>query len=151
MKKGLLILFLAVSPLLGYMQTSVKASEIIQKLNNGESVSYENVTVSGDLDFRLIKDKEKYNDSKMDVIFKDNTTYRYHVNKSLQFKNCEFLGNIIGYYHDDDEDELHIVMFHGDVNFEACTFNRNLLVKYTEFYKNASFKGNIYEGDALFK
>lgn len=145
----LTVLFISI-PLLAFVQVNVDAKDIINKLNNGEEAHYENVTVSGDLDFRMINDREEDSD-KFESLFDNNVTYKYHVNAPLKFTNCKFTGKVIGYYNDDDKDELHIVMFHEDVMFNGCTFQNDFLVKYTEFYKSASFKGNTFKEDALFK
>ena len=150
MKNLFLTVLLGLIPFVGFMQVKVDAKDIIAKLNKGEAVVYENVTISGNLDFRLIEDKEKERDG-AEVIFKENITYKYHVNAPMNFSNCTFDGEIIGYYNNDVKDELHIVMFHEDVLFNNCTFKKDFLVKYTEFFKNASFKNNVFEGDALFK
>ena len=88
MKNLLLTIALLLFPFLAFMQVSVDANEIIAKLNKGEAAHYENVTISGDIDFRLIEDKEK--DSDFEVFFKDNVTYKYHVNAPLKFSNCTF-------------------------------------------------------------
>ena len=149
--KNLILTFIVVLlPFLGISQVSVDAEEIIQKLNNGEAAHYENVTIKGNIDFRLITDKEEVKE-KANVVFDNDITYKYHVNAPLKFSNCIFTGNIIGYYYDDDEDELHIVMFHEDVSFEKCTFQSDFLVKYTEFFKNASFASNTFQEECLFK
>ena len=109
------------------MQVSVDANEIIAKLNKGEAVHYENVTIAGDVDFRLITDKEKETD--IDVILKDNVTYKYHVNAPLNFNNCIFTGKFIAYFNDENKKELHKALFHEDVIFTKCTFKEDCLVK----------------------
>lgn len=131
------------------MQVNVDAKEIIAKLNKGEAVHYENVAISGDLDFRLLEDREKEND--IETIFKDNVIYKYHVNAPLKFTNCTFSGKIIGYYNDEVNKVLHIALFHEDVIFNNCKFKDDFLVKYSEFDKMASFPKNTFEETALFK
>ena len=149
MKNLFFTILFSLFPLLGFMQVNIDAKDIIAKLNKGEAAHYENVTVSGDLDFRLIEDREKEKD--IEVIFKESVTYKYHVNAPLKFTNCTFSGKVIGYYHDEDEKELHIALFHEDVLFSNCTFKDDFLVKYSKFDKAASFQKNTFEEVALFK
>ena len=149
MKSTVLSIILSVLPLLAYLQVNVNAQEIISKINKGEEVYYENTIITGDLDFRLVEDVEKEDD--WEFLGNKDITFKYHVHSDLKFVNCEFQGEVMGYWHDDRNDELHIAHFHGDVYFGDCTFKDDFLVKYSKFYKNAGFPGNTFEEDALFK
>jgi len=149
MKSRILTIIFLVLPLFAYLQVNVDAQEIIAKINKGEDIFYQNATIIGDLDFRLVNDVEK--DSEWEFFGNDDITYKYNVHSSLKFVNCQFQGNIIGYLHDDRKDELHIAHFHDMVYFEKCTFKDDFLVKYSAFNKKAAFPGNVFEEEALFK
>ena len=57
MKKLALILFaLAAIPAAGITQTQIDAKDIIQQINEGKPVYYENVEITGDLDFTSVED-----------------------------------------------------------------------------------------------
>ncbi len=131
MKKLLFTTPFLLLPLFAFLQVNVDANEIIDKLNKGEAVHYENVTVSGDIDFRLIEDKEKERD--IETVFNDHETYKYHVNAPIKFTNCTFTGSFIAYYSDDVKDELHIALFHENVLIDKCTFKKDFLVKIFRF------------------
>src|SRR6056297_866112 len=149
MKRRILTIIFLVLPLFAYLQVNVDAQEIISKINKGEDIFYQNATIIGDLDFRLINDVEK--DSEWEFFGNDNITYKYNVHSTLKFVQCEFKGNVIGYWSDDYKDELHIAHFYEDVHFEECVFKDDFLVKYSEFKEKAAFPGNTFEEDALFK
>ncbi len=115
MRSTVLSIILSVLPLLAYLQENVSAQDIISKINKGEEVYYENATITGDLDFRYVEDVEKEGDR--EFFGNRDLTIKYHVNSDLKFVNCEFQGEVIGYWHNDKNDELHIAHFHGDVYF----------------------------------
>lgn len=147
--RNLIILALCILTLPAIAQKKINAEEIIDKINNGEAVEIKDAVITGDLDFRMLKDIERVD--KLEIIGKDNPRYHCHVRVPLKFENCKFLGDVIGYYSSDHPDELYIAVFHEDVVFKGCNFDEDFYVKYSPFYELADFTANTFEETALFK
>ena len=146
MKKYLVfLLVLILVPLFGEAAGQVSAKKIIDQINRGDKVMYENAVITGELSFVSIKDFEKKKEGFTSKKF------TYHVRVPVIFKNCEFEGDVLAYYHDKDENETHMAMFHKDTLFQGCTFKQKSAFKYSKFYKAAGFPGNKYYEEALFK
>ena len=146
MKKIVLIaLVFLLIPALCFSQNSIKAKEIIQQINDGESVNYKNVEIEGDLDFSKVDyATEKHSRGSTAV-------YTYHIKVPVNFKNCVFKGSVLGYIHDDWGNETHNARFHEDVSFEGCEFEEESAFKYVVFEKDASFENTKFHEEALFK
>src|SRR6056297_1165875 len=127
-------------------QKTMKADEIISMIDQGQAVELKNVTITGHLGFVKVKDREVKDKSMFGT-----DTYESHVNVPISFTNCTFQEDVIGYYKDDDEDELYNAMFHEDVVFENCIFQGEALFKYSEFDKMSKFSKSRFEEEALFK
>ncbi|KAA3439428.1 pentapeptide repeat-containing protein [Rufibacter hautae] len=158
----LLFLFLLL-PALAWAQTSVPASEILAKINRGEVVSYQNATITGDLDLTQLQNKTlkkvegeggKY----------DSKEYISTVTAPVSFTNCTFKGDVLAYFNpnsiDGDglkvnvqngKDEVYNTNFEKDVRFEKCTFEKRSAFKYSVFKEDASFTGSTFQREALFK
>ncbi|WP_210487551.1 pentapeptide repeat-containing protein [Rufibacter aurantiacus] len=157
----LLLLFLLL-PALAWAQTSVPASEIIAKINRGEAVSYQNATITGDLDLTQLQNKTlKKNESGGKH---DSKVYNSTVTAPVSFTNCTFQGNVLAYYNPNSIDgdglkvnlqngkeEVYNTNFEKDVRFEKCTFEKRSAFKYSVFNADASFAGSTFQQEALFK
>ncbi|MEQ9443667.1 MAG: pentapeptide repeat-containing protein [Cyclobacteriaceae bacterium] len=133
-----------------YAQQRVDARDIIQRINQGESVSYENVEIEGDLDLTNL-DNRRQTESSKGWFGDSNDTYESSVEGAISFVNCTFLDDVIAYYHDDDEEDTFIAHFEDDAVFRKCTFRQASEFKYSEFSEDADFSGTVFEEEANFK
>lgn len=148
--RSLIIITLIICGLTTYAQETIKAQEIIRKINNGENVMYKNVIVEGYLDFTDLRNR-KHTESSFDFFGKGNDTYESSVEGSITFINCTFGDDVIAYYHVDKDNDTFIAHFEEDVIFENCTFKRKSEFKYSEFEERADFKGSVFNREANFK
>lgn len=158
MKKAIILLavILLLVPTFTFAQSQVKATKIIDQINNGKAIQYKNAEIIGDLDFRSIDDVTpgKKNRERREETRRKNwstNVYWYNVKSPVSFISCVFSGDVIGYFHDDKKNETHNVIFHGDVNFQGCEFKGKSAFKYAKFLEKANFKDTKYHKEALFK
>ncbi|GAB3536367.1 hypothetical protein GCM10027443_26540 [Pontibacter brevis] len=154
MKKAQVLFALLLLPLLSFGQTKVDASEIIQKLNRGEAVSYRNAEITGDLNMTKLQNMKLKNGKNGDT-----KEYISTVTSPVTFVNCIFRGDVLAYYNPDNNmsgvmnnsNEVYNTNFERDVLFENCKFEQESAFKYSEFKGAASFVGSRFSDEALFK
>jgi hypothetical protein len=156
MKRSFLFLLLLAVPFLTWAQTRVNASEIVEKINRGEAVSYKNVEIVGDLDMTQLKNMqpEKKSDSKYST-----QEYISTVTAPVTFINCTFKGDVLAYLNPDGQDvklfnrknEVYNTNFEKAVRFENCVFEGASAFKYSKFKEDVSFAGSRFQHEALFK
>ncbi len=145
------IVFLLISVTLS-AQTRVKAKAILEKINKGETVKYENVEITGDLDFTSIRDVTPDESGRRGRRGRNSTkTLWYHVRVPLTFVECVFKGDVVAYYHDDWDKETHNAIFYENIDFSGCEFQGAAAFKYVKFRKGAGFENTTYQEEALFK
>ena len=134
-------------------QSEIAASRILEDLKNGMDVSYENVTITGDLDLTYYFEK-KYDDeySKRRSWFDtgDNEVEEM-IESKIRFVNCTFDDDVLAYYHDDRTEYTFTASFEQSVQFVKCTFSGRSAFKYSEFEEGADFSGSSFDEEALFK
>lgn len=150
MKKELqTLLVLCLLPLLSLAQAKVNASEILDKINRGEAVSYRDAEIVGDLNLTRLKN--------MKLKKGESAEYISTVASPVSFINCRFTGNVLAYENPsdgslfDNSDEVYNTDFEKDVQFENCTFEQKNAFKYSHFNGSASFAGSSFSEEALFK
>lgn len=164
MKKLAIILCgLLLVPVLSAAQNQVKASYILQQIDKGEKVNYQDVKILGDLDLTAVEDitlnNPKDKRRRKNVIsriftgsrYKKTLVYSCHINVPLTFKNCVFQGSVLGYRHDRRENETYNVYFHEAVSFSGCEFQEVSTFKYTRFEKQVDFTETKFRQNAFFK
>lgn len=154
MRKAQIVFVLLLLPLLSWGQTRINASEIIEKLNRGEAVSYRNAEITGNLDMTKLQNmKRKQGES-------DSKEYVSTVTAPVTFVNCTFKGDVLAYNNPNSEgggifngnaNEVYNTNFERDVLFENCRFEQESAFKYSEFDGNTSFVGSRFSQEALFK
>jgi hypothetical protein len=152
-------------------QQTISAAKIMDDIKKGKDISYENVTITGILDFTYHYSKqdklgthswwEGSNTVKEDIevsvsfvncvfdsdvlayIHKEKTGYTFTADfdKAVTFRNCEFKGDAMFKYSE----------FDGAVDFSGTTFSRDNSFKYAEFEDKANFSKSIFREDAIFK
>ena len=132
-------------------QNKVDAADIMEAMKNGEDVSYENVTITGVLDFT-------YMDEKFDELPRKSKWWRNgdneveeQIESSVSFKNVVFEDDVIAYYHDRRSGYTFTADFERSVTFEACEFKRDAMFKYSTFEEGASFAQAMFNRESTFK
>lgn len=132
-------------------QKTMEGSEIIAMLDAGKDVTINNTTITGNMDFTRVADRERENKSG------DQRSYRCHVRNSVTFINCTFNGKVLGYRNTNKngswskDDKIFNTDFHRDFVFKDCTFKKAVNFKYTRFYNASNFNGANFEEAIGFK
>ncbi len=136
----------------GQSGTTVKAEDIMDAMKKGTDITYENVTVTGVLDFTYMDEKSPdlprrrrwWRDGG------DNTVNEV-IESKISFVNVTFEEDVIAYYHEDRSGYTFTADFESDVKFENCNFKRDAMFKYSEFERDASFEGSTFDDETTFK
>ncbi len=133
------------------MAQTVSASKIMDDIRDGKDISYENVTITGDLDFT-------YMDWKIDDLPKRSRWWNNSSNEvdetievSVSFINCTFEDDVLAYIHDDPSGYTFTADFERDVTFKNCEFTRKAMFKYSEFDNDVTFEGTKFRRESTFK
>ena len=124
-----------------FAQQTVKASYIMRDIKMRETVSYDNVTITGILDMTSMNEKLP-NLPKNRKWWKNgkNISVEQQIEGSISFTNCTFEDNVYAYYHDEDTEYTFLANFENDVRFANCTFKGEALFKYSKFDRNADLE-----------
>ena len=133
-------------------QQVVDASQIISDIKEGKSISYENATIRGDVDFTMKADKEDELPRKWKWWRggKSNTVEE-QITSSIRFVNCTFEDDVLAYIHERSSNYTFVANFEQDVNFSNCTFQGEAMFKYSDFEQEAVFSNTTFEDDNTFK
>lgn len=147
----LLLTLLAVSPALA--QKTVDANEIIEKINRKEAVSYQDATITGDLDLTNLANRREVREGNWRG---ESEEYRSTVEVPLTFRNCTFRGKVLAYRTEESRlTKMTSKVFNADfteaVTIEGCTFEDDAAFKYSTFEQRALFTDNTFRDGALFK
>ena len=151
---SLLLTLVAIATALA--QTTLTASDIIAKINRNEPISYQNATITGDLDLTNLANRREVREGSWTGNSKQ---FLSIVNVPLTFKNCTFTGKVLA-YRTNESDERRLVkmnntVYNADfteaVTLENCTFEKDAAFKYSVFRQRAIVTGNTFRDDALFK
>ena len=159
MKKLLLILMLGSL----FAEEQVESQEIIDNINNGISIKYEDIIVIGNVNFTsiynnntVVSESEKTMLEKVtdffiinDII--DNKEIISNIEVSVEFSGCTFMGKVIGWQNDDNNGISYKAVFKDNAIFSNCIFKDEVLFKYTEFNGKTYFSNNYYNRSTLFK
>lgn len=139
----------------GFAQKTVNASDIIKDIKNGKDVSYNNVTIVGELDFTYMEEKlESLPKRKKRNWWRNggSNMVKNLIKSKVSFVNCTFEDNVLAYIPDSENSGYTFVAsFDDDAIFKGCTFERKAMFKYSKFNEKASFQGTNFEDDTTFK
>lgn len=146
-----LLALVALSPTLA--QRTVDAKEIIQKINRKEAISFENTTITGDLDLTDLANRHDVREGNWRG---ESEQYLSTVEVPLSFRNCTFQGKVLAYRSEDSRllktnSRVYNADFNEAVTMENCTFNDDAAFKYSNFRQRALFTDNTFRETALFK
>lgn len=133
-------------------QDRISGSDLIARLDKGESISLTDVTITGDLDFTKLADREEERNGD----WNKRKAYRTYVRSMLSFNNCTFTGKVIGYYSpegnwNNDKEPMVNTDFDEKVAFINCTFKEAVLFKYSNFEEMVTFQGADFQEKVNFK
>lgn len=147
-----LILFAFILSPSVFAQQTVQASDIMNDIKMGKTVSYNNVTIKGTLDMTFMN--EKLPDLPKKRKWWQNggsNSVKKQIESSISFINCTFEDNVYAYYHDEDSEYTFVANFENDVIFSNCTFKGEALFKYSDFERDANFKDSKFTSRTTFK
>ncbi|GAB3739451.1 pentapeptide repeat-containing protein [Spirosoma lituiforme] len=156
--KTILLSFLlacaAVAPVLA--QGTVSASDIMAKINRREAVSYQNTTITGDLDLTSLANRREVHDGNWRG---ESQEFLSTVDVPLTFKNCTFKGKFLAYRTDRQEERKLLSMtnrvyntdFTEAVTIVGCQFTDDAAFKYSTFSQRAIFTDNAFREGVTFK
>lgn len=133
-------------------QTKVSAADIMEAMKKGEDITYENVTITGVLDFTYMDEKKE----ELPVRRRwwrgggDNTVNEV-IESKISFVNVVFEDDVLAYYHDDHSEYTFTADFENHVVFKNCTFRRDAMFKYSQFERDADFEGSQFNRETTFK
>lgn len=148
------LLFLATLIPAAWAQRTLSANEILTKINRKEVISYENATITGDLDLTELANKKRVNKN----LWAESEAYESTVEIPVTFRNCVFKGKLLAYKFVKTDNRLldgsgimYAAHFDEAVTFENCTFEQESEFKYSDFKQRALFTGTSFRKEANFK
>ena len=135
-----------------WSQTKVSATDIMADMKSGKDITYENVTVTGVLDFTYMDEKAE------DLPVRrrwwrngGNNVINEVIESRISFVNVTFEDDVLAYYHDDRSEYTFTADFENDVVFKNCQFKRDAMFKYSQFERDASFEASVFSRETTFK
>jgi len=132
-------------------QTKVAASDIMDAMRKGENITYENVTVTGILDFTYMDEKFEDLPRRSRWWRNGDNEVEEQIESRISFKNVVFEDDVIAYYHDKRSGYTFTADFERSVSFEACEFRRDAMFKYSTFEEGANFAESEFNRETTFK
>ena len=147
--------FLATS--ISFAQKKVEASKIMKDIKAGKSISINNATIVGVLDFTYMDSAiEKLPSKKKKSWFNwssGNSTneIKKMIDVKISFTNCTFKDDVLAYIPDEDSGYTFTASFEDIAVFKNCEFERKAMFKYSRFERNSDFSGSSFNDDSTFK
>ena len=148
----MLVAFLSIFSFSAWSQSTVSAADIMADIKSGKDITYENVTITGILDFTYMEEKED------DLPVRrrwwrsgGNNVINEVIESRINFVNVTFEDDVIAYFHNDRTEYTFTADFESDVVFKNCTFQRDAMFKYSQFERDASFEGSDFQRETTFK
>lgn len=155
------IILLTVSLLLvtaiTFAQKTVEASDIMTAIKNGKSISYNNATIVGVLDFTYMDEAiEKLPRKKQNSWFNwssnnNSNVIEKMIDVKISFTNCTFKDDVLAYIPDEDSGYTFTASFEDTTIFKNCNFDRKAMFKYSTFERNTDFSYSTFDDDSTFK
>lgn len=133
-------------------QRTVDARTIIDQINRNQAVSYENVTIVGDLDLTALANQREIRNNGRGM----GSEYLSTVTVPMTFRNCTFRDKFLAYRTDNGKlfsgsNRVYNADFDEAVTFDNCTFEGDAAFKYSAFRQRAVFAAGSFRDGALFK
>lgn len=138
-----------------FSQKNIKASDIMKAMKAGKSISYQNATILGVLDFTYMEEAlEKLPRKKKNSWWNSgnsSNTINNSIDVKISFINCTFKEDVLAYIPDEDSGYTFTANFEDEVLFKNCIFERKAMFKYSIFERNTDFSGTNFDDDSTFK
>ncbi len=117
----------------------IDAEEVINLINEGYNVYYENVEIIGNIDFTSI----------LDTVKTSRKIFTGYINSSITFIDCVFSGDVLAY--GGDGDYFFNTVFKKNVSFIGSKFNGKVDFNSAKFEDIVDFNGSYFLEDANFE
>ncbi|MBU3012199.1 pentapeptide repeat-containing protein [Polaribacter vadi] len=138
-----------------FAQKNIEASDILQDIKNGKSITYQNATIVGTLDFTYMDEAMEKLPSKRKSSWWGTGSSTNEIKKLIEVKisfiNCTFKDDVLAYIPDEDSGYTFTASFEDIAIFKNCNFERKAMFKYSRFEREADFSGSTFEDDSTFK
>ena len=155
MKHKITLLFgLLLISSIGFAQKTIEASDIMKDIKDGKSIIYNNITVTGTLDFTYMDEAlEKLPNKKKNSWWNNDSgnTIKKLIDVKISFTNCTFKDDVLAYIPDEDSGYKFTANFEDETIFKDCNFERKAMFKYSRFERNSDFSGTSFDDDSTFK
>lgn len=153
--KFILLFLLTLITSFSFSQKKIEASTILNDIKERKSISYENATIVGVLDFtymdealeKLPRKKKKSWWNKGD----SSNNIKKLIDVKISFINCTFKDDVLAYIPDEDSGYTFTADFENIAIFKNCNFERKAMFKYSHFENDADFSGASFDDDTTFK
>lgn len=134
-------------------QSKVEASDIMNDIKNGKTISYNNVTISGVLDFTFMDDALEKLPKRKRSWWGNNGNNKVEkiIDVSISFTNCTFEDDVLAYIPDEDSKYTFTASFREKVIFKNCKLEGKAMFKYSDFEELSDFSGTEFSDDNTFK
>jgi len=154
MKKTITLILCLCLTTVAIAQKTINAEDIMADITEGKNISYNNVTINGDLDFTFMDDAmKKLPKKRKNNWWNGNSTNEvdYTITVDISFTNCVFKNDVLAYIPDEDSGYTFTADFNENAIFKNCKFEGKAMFKYSSFEKDSDFSGAIFEDDTTFK
>jgi len=143
--------------------TQIESQTIIESIKDGEAVQFQNITITGDLDFTVLCDKDSTIPEKeetvmekvlgifVDINIEENQEFQCDIEVTIEFIGCTFQDRVVGWVNDEENAISYNAVFQDKVEFSSCNFKDEFLFKYSKFNGKTNFSKNKFKMTALFK
>ena len=141
----------------------IESQTIIESIKDGEAVQFQNITITGDLDFTVLCDKDSTIPEKeetvmekvlgifVDINIEENQEFQCDIEVTIEFIGCTFQDRVVGWVNDEENAISYNAVFQDIIEFSNCIFKDEFLFKYSEFNGKTNFSENKFKKVALFK
>ncbi|WP_218598652.1 pentapeptide repeat-containing protein [Polaribacter sp. NJDZ03] len=156
-KKVLFAITLFLISTISIAQNKIKAATIMEDIKAGKSISINNSTIIGVLDFTFKNEalKKKSNKKKSSWFNWNSENSTNEIKKiidvNISFINCTFKDDVLAYIPDKESELTFTASFENETIFKNCIFEHKAMFKYSRFEKNTDFSGSTFKDDSTFK
>ena len=141
----------------------IESQTIIESIRDGEAVQFQYKTITNDLDFTELCDKDSALPEKeetvmekvlgifVDINIEENQEVQCDIEVQIEFIDCTFQDRVVGWVNDEENAISYNAVFQDKVEFSNCNFKDEFLFKYSKFNGKTNFSENKFKKAALFK
>lgn len=124
-----------------YIET-IKAEDVLEQIEVGKTIEYDNVAIEGDLNLSGVSLPSKYKERSG---FQKTVHYLSNevkpIDSTIHIKNSEIYDNVYS----------NNIIFNKSVSFDNCIFNQDVQFRGTQFTSDASFANSKFTDNAYFE